>query len=218
MNHFTLPKLLIDRETFLLDVSKDRNILHLGCADHPYTDESIEKGNWLHSKLSKVASSCVGIDLNTSSINFLRDKHGINNIICGDVEKLDQLQIGQFDVVIAGEIIEHLNNPGLFLESVKSVLSPSGKLVITTTNAFCFRRFIQIPFGYESIHPDHTYYYSHATLYALTNRFGFSLRESFSYRIPNKKPFLPYLVERFATLLSSNWGEGIIHVYSQKEN
>lgn len=214
MKLFPLPHSLVNREEFILDICRNQNVLHLGCADSPYTVERIEKGNWLHSKLSKVASACVGIDLDSNSIQQIAEKYGINNIICGNVEKLDHLKLGLFDVVVAGEIIEHLNNPGLFLESVRSVLSPSGRLVITTTNAFCFRKFIRIPFGQESIHPDHTFYFSHTTLHSLAKRFGLFLKESYSYRHLNKDALLSYYIERFATQLSPNWGEGIIHVYS----
>lgn len=218
MAHFKLSKSLVDRESFVLNLCKDRNVLHLGCADFPYTEQSIASDAWLHAKVSKIAANCLGIDLNAETITRLREKNGIDNILEGNVEQLDKLNIGLFDVILAGEIIEHLNNPGLFLDTAKKVLALGGKLVITTTNAFCLRRFVRIPFGGESIHPDHTYYYSHTTLHTLTKRFGYVLEESHAYRIPNKQPLLPYLVERVATMISPNWGEGIIHIYSLPEN
>jgi len=214
MNHYPLTRALVEREKFILDFCVGKKVLHLGCADWPFTESRLNDGTWLHNKLSKVASNCVGVDLDRDTVETLKVKHGIKNIIEGDAEKLGDINIGEFDVVVAGEIIEHLNNPGLFLDSAKKVLKSGGKLLITTTNAYCFRRFIRIPFGKESIHPDHVYYFSHPTLEVLAKRFGYNLIEKYSYRITNTKPLLPYLVELIATTITPNWGEGIVHVYA----
>ncbi len=159
-------------------------------------------------------SSCVGIDLDTESVERLVSGHKRTNVRTGDVEKLEDLAPAKFDVVVAGEIVEHLNNPGLFLSSVSGVLDPDGLLIITTTNAYCLRRFLRVPFGYESIHPDHTYYFSHTTLRRLVEPFGFKLQAAPTrISLPDKRPILPYLVERIAALISPNLGEGIIHTY-----
>ena len=214
MDHFSLNRSIVNREKFILEYCSGKNVLHLGCADWPFTETRLEDGTWLHSKLSVVADACVGVDLDHDAVLALREKHGIKNIIEGNAERLDDLEVGKFDIVVAGEIIEHLNNPGLFLESAKKVLKPGGTLLITTTNAYCLRRFVRIPFGSESIHPDHTYYFSHVTLETLTKRFGYKLIESHSYRIINAKPFFPYLVEAIAATITPNWGEGIVHVYA----
>lgn len=214
MNHFSLTRKLVDREKFILEFCSGKKILHLGCADWPFTENRLRDGTWLHSKLTAVADTCLGVDLDRDTVVALREKHGIKNIIEGNAEKLGDLDIGRFDVVVAGEIIEHLNNVGLFLESVKTVLNLGGKLLVTTTNAYCLRRFIRIPFGQESIHPDHTYYFSHPTLETLAKRFGYRLTGKYSYRITNTQPFFPYLVEAIATVITPNWGEGIIHIYT----
>ena len=58
---------------------------------------------------------------------------GYNDIIYGDAENFS---LGKkFDVVFAGELIEHLSNPGLFLRCAKRHLRENGKLVLTTPNA-----------------------------------------------------------------------------------
>ncbi len=214
MKHFSLPNSLVDRERFILNACRGKSVLHLGCADFPYTEESIKSGTWLHAKLSDVAAKCLGVDLDAEAVTRLRTQHGIDNIVEGNAEELDKLNGEFFDVVLAGEIIEHLNNPGLFLDTARKVLKPDGELLITTTNAFCLRRFIRIPFNTESIHPDHLYYFSHTTLQTLTKRYGYLLKEAHSYRLPNRRPILPFIVERMATIITPNWGEGIIHVYS----
>lgn len=41
----------------------------------------------------------------------------------------------KFDVIVAGEIIEHLQNPDAFLKSAYNCLRKEGRLIITTPNA-----------------------------------------------------------------------------------
>ena len=214
MPHFKLPRSLVDRDQFILAAAEGKTVLHLGCADYPFTEERVADGSWLHAKISAVAESCLGLDIDEDTVNFLRNRHGIKNIMIGDAECLNTLAPKHFDLIVAGELIEHLNNPGLFLKTAGQVLAPKGKLIITTTNAYCLRRLVRIPFGYESIHPDHTCYFSHSTLCTLFERFHYKLLTATSYRIPNRKPLFPYLIERLATAISPNLGEGIIHVYS----
>lgn len=78
----------------------------------------------------------------------------------------------QFDLVLSGEVIEHLPNPGMFLESVRSVLAPGGCLLITTVNAFSVTRFAKALLNHEVVHPEHTVYFSPATLRRLTQMSG----------------------------------------------
>lgn len=204
----------MNREEFILNSCSDMKVLHLGCADWPFTEQRMFDGTWLHEKITCVSDSCIGIDNNIDLIEHLNNEYGVENVIAGDAERLGELDVGTFDIIVAGEIIEHLNNPGLFLESSKKVLSSGGKLIITTTNAFCLRRFVRIPFGKESIHPDHTYYFSHTTLQTLVTRFGFRLLERYSYTVENKKPLFPFVIEQIASIITPNWGEGIVHVYT----
>jgi 2-polyprenyl-3-methyl-5-hydroxy-6-metoxy-1,4-benzoquinol methylase len=214
MEHFKLPNSLVVRERFILDACRGKSVLHLGCADFPYTDESIASGSWLHSKVSDVAATCIGVDLDGDTVERLKEKHGVDNVKEGNAEELDKLNGALFDVILAGEIVEHLNNPGLFFDTARTVLKPGGKLLITVPSAFSLRRFIRIPFGSESVHPDHAFYFSHTTLHTLARRYGYVLTEAHSYRLPNKKPLVPWIFERMATVITPNWGEGIIHLYS----
>jgi hypothetical protein len=40
--------------------------------------------------------------------------------------------VQRFDTVVAGEVIEHVSNPGLFLRHGQSHLAPAGQLVVST--------------------------------------------------------------------------------------
>jgi 2-polyprenyl-3-methyl-5-hydroxy-6-metoxy-1,4-benzoquinol methylase len=134
----------------------------------------------------------------------------MDNVLLGDAQHLEDLEVGNFDVVVAGELLEHLPCPRAFLTSARPLLNPRGIIIVTTCNAFCLRRFLRIPFGRENVHVDHVVYFSHRTLQRLAEISGYEVTEQCAYRIPNKAPLFPYVVERLASIISPNLCEGII--------
>lgn len=64
-----------------------------------------------------------------------------------------------FDLIFAGEIIEHLINPDIFLEEVNRILSPDGILILSTPNlAAWYNRFLLL-LGYQPFWTDASYKY-----------------------------------------------------------
>ena len=155
-----LPRLrVVIRHEYLVDKCKEKSVLHLGAVDH-YNGEVCA----LHRRLMKVSGSVVGLDIDSDGIEKARSE-GIQNIIYGDLERLDEVNItNKFDMIIAGEIIEHLPNPGLFLAGIKRFFGPHTAMVVTTPNAFSLHRFAIALRGSEYVHPDHVCYYSYTTL------------------------------------------------------
>lgn len=175
-----------DRFDYIINLCKSNTVLHLGCTDAPYTTERLQNGTLLHATIEKIAKKQYGIDLDVNGIEALT-KAGYQNLATANVEQLYKLKPfgeAQFDVIIAGEIIEHLSNPGLFLDQIKQLMNPNSKLVVTTVNAYCARRFLYCLLkGYETVHPDHVFYYSKSTLYGLLNRHGFLIDEFAFYGV-----------------------------------
>ena len=158
-----------------MEICRGKRVLHLGCADYPLTEQKLSMGALLYAEIAKVAQVQVGADNSVEGIELLR-RHGYRNLYVADVESILECVPNEdryFDVVIAGEIIEHLSNPGLFLDSAKAVLG--GKLVLTTVNAYCLFRFVWYlgHLGVEYVHPDHVYYFSISTLKGLAARHGY---------------------------------------------
>src|SRR5439155_18644754 len=83
------------------------------------------------------------------------------------------------------EIIEHLSNPGRFLENIKRVLTTSNAtLLLTTVNAYCAYRYAYcVLTRRESVHPEHVYYFSKSTLTRLLTVHGYEIVEFAFYPI-----------------------------------
>lgn len=115
-------------------------------------DKNIEFSH-LHKFIMRYAKELWGLDVDKKRIESLK-KRGYN-VIYDDVQKLENLSKlnKKFDVIVAGELIEHLENPGLFLDKIKRFLNPDGSLIITTPNMFSLRYIIRHTiFGIESPH------------------------------------------------------------------
>ena len=100
-----------------------KNVLDLGCVDFDWKKAIAEKKDfWLHGFLCRHAKNCVGVDIYQDEVKSLNDAG--YTCVAGNVETID---IGRkFDVIIASNLIEHLSNPGLFLENVKRHLNARG--------------------------------------------------------------------------------------------
>ena len=111
-------------------------MLHLGCVG--FTDCPVaRKLNWQRESTridQQSFENCIGVDLDGDTVVELTEHGVFDNLVEGDVEKLTELELSgeRFDLVVAGDIIEHLSNPGLMLEGMKGLMKPNGKLLVST--------------------------------------------------------------------------------------
>jgi len=90
-----------------------------------------------------------------------------------DVQRLCEEE-SPFDVVVAADLIEHLANPGLFLERCREHLRDGGLLCIVTPNAHSLNTSAKALLGVRAaINPKHTSWYDPTTLKQLLARHGF---------------------------------------------
>lgn len=212
---------LVQRVEFIKSLCAEQRVLHLGCTNWPYTKDSIEKGMLLHFDLEKIAADLYGFDFDQSGLDILAEAGG-KNLYRADLERLDEVHLDEtFDVIIAGEIIEHLSNPGLLLNGIKRFMGPYSRLVITTVNAYCGMRFFI--YGLrgrggisEPVHPDHIAYYSYSTLSLLLKRHGLDVEEFMFYNLgtehrPHNR-MLYNLVNDVCVRIAPQWADGVIAV------
>jgi ubiquinone/menaquinone biosynthesis C-methylase UbiE len=212
---------IVQRLETLKDYCKGKRVLHLGCTNSPYTELSIANGSILHLELESVAGELYGFDYDRKSIDILK-ACGSKNIYFADLEHLEDVDLEMtFDVIIAGEIIEHLSNPGLFLKGIQRFMSPETMLVITTINAYCAMRFFHYGltrrYGRnEPVHPDHVAYYSYSTLNLMIKRHDLDVVKFMFYDLGNEhKHFTPMLfkiINLIAVWFARQYSDGVIAV------
>lgn len=212
---------LVQRVDFIKEMCAGKKVLHLGCANYPYTQTSIDNEMLLHFELAKTASELYGFDFDQPGIDILV-ANGTPNLYWADLEHLDDVPLEEtFDVIVAGEIIEHLDNPGLFLKGIQRFMSGNTKLLITTINAYCGMRFLWYGArgrsgSQEPVHPDHVAYYSYSTLSLLMKKHGIAV-DTFSFydvgpehRVHNK--WYLNAANDLCTFFAPQWSDGIIAV------
>jgi len=170
-----MADVLGSRRGILQRLCRDKDVLDLGCAGG--IGEDREK--FTHDAIRDVARSLLGVDIKERIVEECRRKG--YDVICADAQDLN---LGRrFDVVFAGELIEHLEDQGRFLGSVRRHLRPGGVLIISTPNAhdaaYHFNRLLgrmKDDYG-KSLGIGHVVMHSYGTLRLLLERSGFRVTE-----------------------------------------
>lgn len=176
----SVPSSARDRWDFLVDTARGKRVVHVGCLDHEgLVDQKIADGKWLHAELSRVASECVGIDVDNGLITHLAERYGVNNIIFHDLGcgRLPAGLASQWDVVFLPDVLEHIEAPVAFLTSLREAFSATScRLVVTVPNAFSYDNFYRTLCREEWINTDHFAWYSPYTLCKTVIASGWRIR------------------------------------------
>jgi 2-polyprenyl-3-methyl-5-hydroxy-6-metoxy-1,4-benzoquinol methylase len=158
------------RIEYLCNLVAGKEVLDIGCVNHSI--KATRDAYWLHGRIRQTAKYTLGLDYDRQAVDKLASQ-GFN-VQYADATNFD---VGkQFDIVIAGEIIEHLVNHAGFFSCIRRHLKPDGVLVLTTPNALCLTYVIQnILYGHENENLDHTCIFSVTTLRTMLSKNGFDL-------------------------------------------
>jgi hypothetical protein len=174
----------VDRHEALVAAVRGRAAVHVGFVDELMASK-LEAEVWLHSRLAEAASSLVGLDVDEEGIRAARMGGYEAHVV--DVQSVEAIRAAAFsrgDVVVAGELIEHLDAPGPFLRAMHEL---ADELVLTTPNAYRLLNFLAPVTGNELIHPDHTAWHSPATLRRLCEDAGWQVTRVAYYRNPRRR-------------------------------
>lgn len=181
---------LIDRDAFLLDASRGRDVLHLGATDSPFTDDGLRAGTLLHTRLRAVCGRLRGIDSDANAVARIREVTGVDDIVTWDLSHSTPLDVPAAEVVLCADIIEHVDSPGALLEHCRRFCAVGGSLVLTTINALSLRAVLRAFARREAVHPDHVAYFSLATLGVLLKRHGFRVTDAAYFSYASHRPGL----------------------------
>lgn len=164
-------------QEFLAETVKDKNVLHVGCVDHMTARSDSEF--WLHKHLARSARSIVGLDLLEPESQNMIDQGW--EVVVGNAITVS---LGRtFDVVVAGEIIEHVDAPGPFVANMARHINPGGCLVLTTPNPFFFYHVLEAIFRKPELcwNDEHVAWYEPFTLNNLLVRNGYTVKEFYYF-------------------------------------
>jgi cyclopropane fatty-acyl-phospholipid synthase-like methyltransferase len=92
------------------------------------------------------------------------------------VQSAENFSLGRrYNTVVAGEVIEHLSNPGKFLACVREHLVPGGRLVLSTPYSFSimYSLYATNHFPKTCENSEHTCWFCLSTIRELARREGF---------------------------------------------
>lgn len=167
----------VDRITFIARVCARCRVLDLGAMDETAWTAKRGRGTWLHEEIGHSALRVDGIDNSTlvpaEGLRTASNATIQRGDICDPRRLVAALADGP-DVVVAGELIEHLENPLQFLTRFTQIDRLSGKiLILSTPNATALHNVLIGLTHRESTHQDHLCVLSYKTLSTLCRRAGF---------------------------------------------
>lgn len=115
------------RYIFASQFTKGKSVIDLGCGSG--------YGSFLVAKNGK-AKKVYGFDISEEAISFARKKYHAENIIfkVGNVENLKDIFSEKVDIVVAFEILEHLDRQEIFTRGIKKILQKDGLFIVSTPN------------------------------------------------------------------------------------
>jgi len=112
-------------------------ILDVGCGPGHYTKKL--------SNFGKVT----GLDLSEEAIKVAKSKYSRIQFIAGNLYDYP-FPADAFDIVVAQEVFDHVEDQTAFLNRVERLLKPQGYLILSCTN-----RFVLVRGGFPDLGPDH---------------------------------------------------------------
>lgn len=173
----------VNRIQYISNACIQKRVLDLGCYDET-AQVKVDNEAYLFSEISKVALDHIGVDNSK-----LLPEEGLvfsptSKIVKGDITDFSKITIdlSGTEVIIAGELIEHLSNTLSFFSYLKKTF-PEKKLICSTPNATNLSNIILAKFKRESCHIDHYQVYSYKTLNTLCKTAQFKNWQIIPYHV-----------------------------------
>jgi len=172
----TTEKKVEYRVDYIVNKSRNQNVIHMGCADH--IENKIQQGNWLHSLLEENCKICLGVDIDEQAIRYIKNLGFKNTMVLDIVKDPPPYEITEkkWDYMILGEILEHIDNPVAFLDEIHRKYSGVvKKMIISVPSAFRLINFKKTFKHIELINSDHRYWFTPYTLAKVCVLTGFKI-------------------------------------------
>lgn len=148
-------------------------ILEVGCG-HGYLTYALNNSGF----------DATGLDVSSKAIESAKSNFG-DKFICADLTSYVLSSNEKYDLVIATEVIEHVNEPVQFIENCLNLLKPGGKILITTPSKDFF---VQKAIWFTDLPPVHLFWLSKNSFDAIADKLKLKLEfSSFRNYYPKKE-------------------------------
>jgi 2-polyprenyl-3-methyl-5-hydroxy-6-metoxy-1,4-benzoquinol methylase len=164
-------KLIVDRVAYLCGLVAGKSVLDIGVVEH--TRGAAKAPDWLHGHLKGHAARCIGVDVLDAEVKYLREQG--YEVILADIAQSPLPE--KFDLIVGGEVLEHVDAPGRFMENCAAMLNVGGRLAITVPNPWYINAILKSCFRWHTFvdSADHVAWYDAPTLFELGQRHGLEL-------------------------------------------
>lgn len=112
------------RYAFAARLSRRKQVLDAGCG-----------AGYGSAEMARAAASVLGIDRSAEAIEYARAAYPVSNLRFAEADCLAlPVADGSTDLVVAFEVIEHLEDWRGFLREARRALAPSGQFIVSTPN------------------------------------------------------------------------------------
>ena len=160
-------------------VGSGKRVLELGCSS-----------GYLAKPLSERGNTVVGVELDAEAAR--EAERWCEHVIVGDVEAMTlPLSPSSFDVLLCGDVVEHLRDPTGVLARLRPLLKPAGTLVLSTPNIANWAMRLSLLGGrwrYTDrgfLDRTHVHFFTRATLVETVQQAGYRVRRvDFTVPVP----------------------------------
>lgn len=107
----------------LMLVGSDQRVLEVGCSAGHVTRRLVERGN-----------TVTGVELDPQALDLAREFLAEGHAIDLDQTRVSSVVEGPFDVVVLGDVLEHVRRPAEVLADLVALLGDDGRFVISLPN------------------------------------------------------------------------------------
>lgn len=213
-----IPRIVLMAE--LIAARRPSAVLDIGCGG----------GQLLEEVATRTSSRLVGVDAGEQELSDRVE------YLSADITVGLPVGDGEFDVVVLGEVIEHVPHPDALLREIRRVLRPGGALVLSTPNLVCWANRLLVPAGVQPLFTEtssdvalgrrlkilgqgnevqgHLKVFTARALQEILEREGFTVLQK--HGLPFVFPFPLNLVDRLAARRVT-WASSLVYVAERRE-
>lgn len=160
MMHDVPETTVVDRQKFILERTTGKRVLEFGASGQ------------LHELIRAQASAYLGVDRVAGDRVVAFDLDDVSwKSLPGSAHYNDANVIAP-EAIVCGEVLEHLANPGWFLQRLHRQFADV-PIIVSVPNAFCHAAAVHMQDGIENVNIDHVSWLSYRTLRTLLERYGY---------------------------------------------